>query len=267
LSLIPLINIWAWWQRTYSDDFQTRQTARIGVFLSAAYSLAVAIGIAAFARSTHPTGLVGISRAAAHGVVKIQTSQGSGTGFVIASRGNRHLILTNRHVIAVQGGFFIFSFESLEDPCTVTLRSGEQTLGYLAALPSAEDVDLALLVVESTGLSPLGELRRFESVQQGERVAAVGHPLGADFSITEGIISAKREGMWLQTSAPINYGNSGGPLLDQEGGLVGVNTAALRDEEAQGLGFAIRADYVLRRADWNYSSEVDVTELLARLRR
>lgn len=267
LSLVPLANVRLWWRFVRSGDVEIRQIARVGVFLSIAYSTIAAVVLGALVLVPRPTWLERIAHAADYGVVKIRTSQAVGSGFVIASHGNRHLILTNRHVINVQGGFFIFTFETPEDPCTIVLRTGQQVSGYLAALPKDEAVDLALIVVQSNDLSPLGKLRAYDTVKQGERVAAVGHPLGElDFSITEGIVSAKRDGLWIQTSAAINPGNSGGPLVDEGGGLIGVNSGVIRVDMSQGLGFAIRADYVLRSADWEYSANVGVKDLLARLR-
>ena len=95
-------------------------------------------------------------------------------------------------------------------------------------------------------------------------MAAVGHPLGLEYTITDGIISAKRGGMLLQTSTPINPGNSGGPLINRRGDIVGVNTMMISPEHGQSLAFAFRADLLRDREQWQYL--MDVSGLLARVR-
>ena len=137
----------------------------------------------------------------------------------------------------------------------MVLRSAVVVPGYVAGIPTDQDIDLALLVAESDALRPLA-IKSFGKVQIGDSVVAVGHPLGFDFSITQGIVSAKREGMLVQTSAAINRGNSGGPLMDQNGYVIGVNTITIDPTEGQSLGFAIRADIVLDRMAWKYAESV-----------
>ena len=186
---------------------------------------------------------------AEHSVVRIECMPSSlGTGFVIASSGNRHLILTNQHVI------------SNPEQCRVVLRSGRTIPSEVAGLPLDEDTDLALMVVQADGLRPMGPIARFRDVRVGEPVVAVGHPLGLDYTITDGIISAKRGSMELQTSAPISPGNSGGPLVNKEGYVLGVNTRIVNPAEGQMLGFSVRADLVFARDRWEYLS--DVSDLL-----
>ena len=104
---------------------------------------------------------------------------------------------------------------------------------------------MALLVIEAAELKPLGRIASYGSVHPGLEVAAVGHPMGLDFTITDGIISAKRGGVFLQTSAPISGGNSGGPLVSRDGKVVGVNTMIVKPEVGPSMAFAVRADLVL----------------------
>lgn len=194
-----------------------------------------------------------IATSADRSVVMIQTKKGMGTGFVVASSGDRHLVLTNRHVVG----------NSSE--VTVLLRSGHQTTGTVAGFPNDEEVDLAVVVVSAPGLAPMGRIASFASLNPGMDVAAIGHPLGLDYTITSGIISAKRDGMLIQTSAAISPGNSGGPLVDRDGDVVGVNTKVIDREHAQGLAFAVRADLLFDRTEWQFSS--DVSDLLDRVPR
>ena len=80
--------------------------------------------------------------------------------------------------------------------------------------------------------------------------------------MSDGIISASRDDMLIQSTATINPGNSGGPLLNKNGHVIGVNTFYY--EGSQGLFFAFRADYVLERGSWNYYEDID--SLLSKIR-
>ncbi len=201
-----------------------------------------------------------IASTADKSVVWIQTKDGIGAGFVIASRDNRRLILTNKHVLTVTKGWFLFSSEEQTDRCAVVLRSKTELTGCLVGLPKDDSIDLALVMIETDELRPL-RIRPFEKVEIGEPVVAVGHPDGLDFTITDGRISAKRMGLWLQTSAPINHGNSGGPLIDQGGCVVGVNT--WKPDDTESIGFAIRADIATEINAWKCNSEA--AELLGQI--
>lgn len=196
-----------------------------------------------------------IASTADRSIVQIRTKDGLGTGFVIASRDQRHLILTNRHVLAATGSDGSPTGPAV-DHCQVLLRNGESVIGRLVGVPRDPDLDLALLEISVTGLRPLGEIAPFSEVRVGQRVVAVGHPHGLDFTVTDGIVSAKRDGLMIQTSAAINPGNSGGPLIDEHLRVVGVNTLSVRPDVAHGLGFAIRADIAKDWAAWKLSDDV-----------
>lgn len=193
-----------------------------------------------------------IASTADRSIVQIRTKDGLGTGFVIASRDQRHLILTNRHVLAAAGS----ATGSVVGHCQVLLRNGEPVIGRLVGVPRDPALDLAMLEISVTGLRPLGEIAPFSEVRVGQRVVAVGHPHGLDFTITDGIVSAKRDGLLIQTSAAINPGNSGGPLIDEQLRVIGVNTLTIRPDVAHGLGFAIRADIALDISAWELSDTV-----------
>ncbi|HEV2971290.1 MAG TPA: trypsin-like peptidase domain-containing protein [Pirellulales bacterium] len=189
-------------------------------------------------------------------VVRIETSEGLGTGFVIASRGDRHLLLTNKHVLTVGENSFI-SRATLPSRCRVVLTSKTTVLGRVAALAKSPDVDLAIVLVESSELQTLAPIASFESIKVGEEVVAIGNPLGLDNTVTQGIISGKRADIMLQTSAPINHGNSGGPLVNKYGRVVAVNTLSGDPSKGvQGIGFAMRADIALRPDEWEYVLEI-----------
>ncbi|MFC1687832.1 S1C family serine protease [Patescibacteria group bacterium] len=164
---------------------------------------------------------------------------GAGTGFIISSDG---LIVTNKHVVSN-------SQTSDSTEYTVILHDGTQ---YDATVLDTDPFnDLALVKVEATGLTKL-ELGDSESLQIGQTVIAIGNALGEfSNSVTRGVVSGLSRTITagtsggssetlediIQTDAAINFGNSGGPLLNLAGQVIGVNTAI--SQEGQLIGFAI----------------------------
>src|SRR6185369_1322171 len=157
--------------------------------------------------------------------------QGAGSGVIIAPDG---YILTNDHV--AQGA----------DAISVTLQDGRS----FEAMPVGTDpaTDLAVLRANGSGL-PYATLGNSAAVKAGQLVIAIGNPLGFQSTVSTGVVSAlgralrSREGRLIeniiQHTAPLNPGNSGGPLVDSRGRVVGVNTAII--VMAQGIGFSVPA--------------------------
>jgi serine protease Do len=156
-------------------------------------------------------------------------------------------IMTNAHV--VNGGQRI----EVVLPGAVSemspMRSLARTRGRTVlarVIGAAPEVDLALLKVDVAGLPSL-PLADYDSLRQGELVFAFGSPEGLRNSVTMGVVSAVARQpdadhpmVYIQTDAPINHGNSGGPLVNVSGELVGINTFILTESGgSQGLGFAI----------------------------
>ena len=165
-----------------------------------------------------------------------------GTGFIIDNSG---IILTNQHVVGNVDE---------NQKVTVTVNS-PQISGEFEAdiLGSDERLDLAVLKIEGDKPFPTVTLGDSEKSRPGEWVIAIGNPYGKqlDHTVTVGVLSAKGREIQImgtdgtvqkyknlmQTDAAINSGNSGGPLLNIEGEVIGINTAV--HAEAQGIGFAI----------------------------
>ncbi|NTW22022.1 PDZ domain-containing protein [Candidatus Falkowbacteria bacterium] len=163
---------------------------------------------------------------------------GSGTGFLISSDG---LLLTNKHVIEVQ--------DASKAEYKVIMQNGKQ---YYAQLIGKDPLnDLAILKIFDKNL-PFVELGDSDKLAPGISVIAIGNALGVyQNSVTKGIVSGLNRdiiasdqagspenlGNVIQTDAEINFGNSGGPLIDLEGKLVGINVAV--DASGSSIGFAI----------------------------
>ncbi len=167
--------------------------------------------------------------------------QSIGSGLIISADG---YILTNAHVVALA---------EQEKSVSITLQSGSK---YKARIISADDdADLALLKIEDKSVQfPYFDLTYTSPDLLGETVIALGSPAGYQGSVSHGILSAKNRSFaveghtysnLLQTDAAINPGNSGGPLVDINGGLVGINSAKLAGEAIENIGFAIPNDIVV----------------------
>jgi S1-C subfamily serine protease len=176
----------------------------------------------------------------------LSTSQMAGTGIAVARIQNDVLILTNRHVVKNGIKYDIFTSEH------------KKYKGKVVALPKEKNIDLALMIIQDNDgkIIPSLPIGGYSLITQGSEVIAFGHPEGLEFSVTRGIVSALREGLYIQTDAAINHGNSGGPLITRTGQVVGINTFMLRNRHAEGLGFAIRADYSLQEDQWNFIEDI-----------
>ncbi len=162
-------------------------------------------------------------------------TQGVGSGFLVDADG---YIVTNNHVI--DGA----------DEVRVTLYDGAK---FKARVVGRDDkTDLALLKIDAGRALPYVELAQGAKARVGDWVLAVGNPFGLGGSVNAGIVSAQGRDInsgpyddYIQIDAPINRGNSGGPLFDAQGRVIGVNTAIYSPTGGNvGIGFAIPADTV-----------------------
>ena len=153
-----------------------------------------------------------------------------GSGFIINEDG---YILTNNHVV-----------KDATD-IKVRLSDGRELEAKVVGRDSASDVAL-LKLLEMKGKLPTVALGDSDALEQGDYVVAIGSPLGFRESVTFGIISAKDRSLtggafddFLQTDAAINQGNSGGPLFNLKGEVIGINTAIISPQIGSGIGFAV----------------------------
>lgn len=150
-----------------------------------------------------------------------------GTGIIVSADG---LILTNRHVVSPMSDIKVFLDDGREFPARVQFAD--------------LDSDLAWLRIDATGLTP-ATLASADAGQVGDPVIVIGNPFGLRNSVTTGIISGKGRSIdstgypFLQTDAAINSGNSGGPVVDAAGEVVGIAADKYSGVGVEGLGFAI----------------------------
>ena len=173
-------------------------------------------------------------------VVQIRTPFGTGSGFIFDKKG---LVLTNAHVVGHFHRVTVYFSEEL----AILVKTAE-------VVGIDKNVDLAVLSLLGEGEFSSLTLGDASGVNLADDVLAIGYPLsfvpGDTVSITKGIISAKRtiEGLeWLQTDAALNPGNSGGPLIDLSGNVVGVNTIRVDRQDGkdiEGVGLAISVKVV-----------------------
>jgi serine protease Do len=162
-------------------------------------------------------------------------SRSLGSGFIIDPSG---LIVTNKHVI--------------EDASHVTVTLQNNATYRATLLGQGIETDIALLKIEALHPLPSVTFGDSDKIRPGDPVLAIGNPLGLGGSVSGGIVSALNRdigdspfGDFIQTDAAINHGNSGGPLFDSRGQVIGMNTAIISPTAGSaGLGFAIPANDV-----------------------
>jgi putative serine protease PepD len=180
--------------------------------------------------------------------------QGTGSGFVVSSDG---LIVTNQHVV-----------DGASEVAVKIGTDGEQLPAEIVGVDASRD--LALLKVDASGLPTL-ELGDSDAVEVGDDTYAIGNPYGLDHTLTTGVVSALDRdlqapngatiGGAIQTDAALNPGNSGGPLLNRDGRVIGVNAqiAGSQGGGNVGIGFAIPsstvAEFVEQAGDGQFAPE------------
>ena len=189
----------------------------------------------------YSTAVMGAVEQAGPAVVHIavrrgSTAGGSGSGLVVASDG---LILTNSHVVSGAGAI------------EVAMADGQRSAARL--LGEDPHSDIAVLRTDEPLGAPALSLADSKSIRVGQLAIAIGNPLGFEKTVTAGVVSAVGRSLRaatgrliddvIQTDAALNPGNSGGPLVDSRGRVIGINTAVIRG--AQGICFSVAANTAL----------------------
>ena len=224
---------------TTSQSSSTAQAQPSAAAGQAAVSQTTQLSVAAVVKLADPS------------IVRIQTTTGVGTGFIVSTDG---YLITNNHVVQGTAG-------RAQATVQVTLSDGTTLDGKVVGADGRADI----AVVKLTRNEPFTALTlgKLDDVVVGQDVVAIGYALdlkageGASYSVTRGIVSAKNRAITegspasgaIQTDAAINHGNSGGPLLNLSGQVIGVNTALAPDPTnpggtANGIGFAVGSDTV-----------------------
>ena len=171
----------------------------------------------------------GIIEHAIKSVVTIRTDISQGTGFIIDSEG---YVVTNYHVMENVRSAGIYTYDGEMHQVNI--------VGYNT------NFDIALLKI-SGDYDPL-KLADSDDIQIGERVIAIGNPLGLQFSVSSGIVSNIHQigptgiNAYIQTDAALNPGNSGGPLINTQGEVIWINNFKIK--ETEGMGFALESNYI-----------------------
>jgi serine protease Do len=156
-----------------------------------------------------------------------QPHLGAGTGFIIDADGS---ILTNEHVI------------DRAERITVKLSDGRSFRAHVVG--SDPDTDIALIKIDGQAGLPVAPLGDSSTLRMGQWVCAIGNPLGYEHTVTVGVVSYLGRKLfdaslddYIQTDAAINYGNSGGPLINERGEVIGINSAI--SSRGNNIGFAV----------------------------
>jgi len=173
-------------------------------------------------------------------VVTISTDVGQGSGFFIANGG---YLITNYHVLKGASAAGVYTYDG--------------KVHAVSSIGQDINMDVALLKIEKD--YPELKLADSDKIVQAEKVLAIGNPYGLSFSVSEGIVSATNRigpnglNVYIQTTAELNSGNSGGPLINKNKEVIGINNFKL--SESEGLGFALESNYIKETVN-NISQEI-----------
>ena len=187
--------------------------------------LSLIIVVAVLFASTLSVSAIGFEAETAYeSVFVIYSGNSLGSGFAVGE----NCIVTNAHVIG--------------NPRSITVETYGGTKYKASVLGMDEYLDIAVLIVQDTTF-PFLEIADLSTMKTGDDIYAIGAPQGMAYTLTKGGISAKERTIsnqtYIQIDAPINHGNSGGPLMNDAGQVLGMNTLKMSDSEGIGLAIPI----------------------------
>lgn len=178
-----------------------------------------------------------------------------GAAVMIFADATGYLLATNRHVVEPAG---LFALKGPEDEVVVFSEGREAAKADVIARHEALDLALLWLDRQPGGKMFLQAIRPFADIRVGEQVYVMGHPERQFFTMSDGLISRIGDDTQIQISAPISPGNSGGPVYDTRGNLLGIVTSMVdrtSRPNAQNLNFALRADLLVAAEGWEFVGE------------
>ncbi|MGC2697030.1 MAG: serine protease [Candidatus Angelobacter sp.] len=176
-----------------------------------------------------------------------------GAAMILHSDSHGYLLATARHVADGEG------WQSRSGPQKVMVSLGMNGWASAQVVGRHKRLDVALLWLDrQSGNAEFTQpVATYNSLQTGEKIFVIGHPEGLNFSVSNGIISRTPGNEVLQVSAPVSPGNSGGPVYDEYGNLLGIVTSKVArsmEPDAENLNFAISTDALLHESDWEIVS-------------
>ena len=174
-----------------------------------------------------------------------------GAGTLLQSNDEGYLFITARHV--VDGPEFRIAKAGAR--ALIAMASGTWATGEVIARHKNLDLLLLWIPRESGHAAFAQPLAQVTGIAEGENVFVIGHPEGLRFTLSTGIIS-RMDGSTIQMSAPVSPGNSGGPVFDDKGNLVGIVTSMVDkhgDPNAENLNFSVRAEALRELSEWDFA--------------
>ena len=184
-------------------------------------------------------------------------SEAFGSGVVVKNKDSKTYIITNVHVLT--GGSMVSSLDEAKKKARnlfVTFYNAETKSAEILWV-APEGIDLALICCETPeNYTSFVKIGSANDIKMGEKVFAIGNPMGLDWTYTEGVVSSfrnkqvgKNEISVIQIQTPLNHGNSGGGLYSEKGILVGINTWIYEKAQTEGLNFSIAIDELTKTLD------------------
>jgi S1-C subfamily serine protease len=171
-----------------------------------------------------------------------------GAGVIVFATHNGCLVLTSRHVVDA-----VSHYHESTQVVAISLQDGQRAMSKILGVHRTFDLALLWLNRKKGPIEFIQPVRDYSSIEVGEPIYVIGHPQGLEFSISSGLVAQKRKDELIQISAPVSPGNSGGPVYDSNGRLVGIVQSMFDktiNPNAENLNFAVRADVLLDVKNW-----------------
>jgi len=176
-----------------------------------------------------------------------------GAGVIVNASEAGCLILTSKHVVVA-----VSYCQDKNTLVKISLQDNQEATAQVVGMHLTLDLSLLWVGREGDGTEFQQSVRSYNTIDIGETVFVIGHPEGLEFSISNGLVAQKRNEELIQISAPVSPGNSGGPVYDDHGNLIGIVQSSFDKEKlpnAENLNFAVRADVLFNSDTWSLTEE------------